>query len=256
MNSRIGLLFGMLIVISLVSTRFAPPAPLVLSSAVTPLWSVFGSAALNIRKFIDNVATQRDLRNENTALKARVGELETQTYRLEQEIRRLEEVAQIKRSQSAVSVVAQVTAFKFDALEAELRINRGSQDGVLEKMAVTTPQGLVGEVIRVEAHTAQVRTVIDPDFRIGIKIGKYNGVALARGISGRYLRAQNYKNPKVRVGDPVWSANVPGGAFPTSKIGTVSQIIAGSGESLGQTLEVTPSVDITSLEQVYLLRLP
>jgi rod shape-determining protein MreC len=101
-----------------------------------------------------------------------------------------------------------------------------------------------------------VRTVLDPDFRIGIKVGKYNGVALARGISGRYLRAQNYKNPKVRVGDTVWSANVPGGAFPTSKIGVVSKIIAGSGESLGQTLEITPSVDVTSLEQVYLLRLP
>lgn len=257
MNQRIGLLFGVLLVLSLISTRFAPKAPLAISSSVAPLWEVFSTAGLNIRQFLEALVIERDFRSENTALKNKVGALELKAYQLEQEVRKLEEIAQIKRTQSpSVALDAQVIAYNFDALNAEVRINKGSLDGVQLKMAVTTPLGLVGDVVQLDERSAIVRTILDPEFRVGIKAGANNTVALARGVAGRLLRAEDYKNPKVKIGDKVWSSNSPGGVFPTVPLGTVLSVSTSRGTSLGQTLDISPTVDITSLEQVYLLRLP
>ncbi len=257
MNSRIGLLVGALLVLSLVSTRFAPRAPLAVSSAVAPLWMVFSVVSVNLRGFLEAMILERDLRGENTALKNKVGVLELQAYQLEQEVRKLEEVALIKRTQSpSVALAAQVIAFNFDALNAELRINKGSLDGVKLKMAVTTPQGLVGDVMQVDTNSAMVRTILDPEFRVGVKVAQFSGVAVARGVAGRVLRAEDYKNPKVKKGDVVFSSNSSGGVFPTVPLGTVLSVSQSRGDTLGQTLEISPIVDITTLEQVYLLRLP
>ncbi len=243
--------------LSLVSTRFAPRAPLAVSSTIAPLWMVFSVASLNVRGFLEAMILERDLRSENAALKNKVGKLELQSYQLEQEVRKLEEVALIKRTQSpSVALAAQVIAFNFDALNAELRINKGSIDGVKLKMAVTTPQGLVGDVMQVDSHSALVRTILDPEFRVGIKVANFNSVAVARGVAGRLLRAEDYKNPKVKKGDVVFSSNSSGGVFPTVRLGTVLVVSQSRGDTLGQTLEISPIVDITTLEQVYLLRLP
>jgi rod shape-determining protein MreC len=257
MNSRVGLLFGVLLVISLVSTRFAPRAPLALSSSVAPVWMVFTSAGLNLRGFLEALVLERDLQTENSALKNTVGELELRVNKLEQQVRKQAEVAQIIRTQTkAVLTDAQVIAFHFDALNAEVRINKGRRDGVQPKMAVTTPQGLVGDVMEVDDTSALVRTILDPDFRVGIKVAPYSTVAVARGVSGRLIRAEDYKNPKVKKGDVVFSSNSPGGVFPTVQLGVVTSVSASRGDTLGQTLEISPHVDISALEQVYVLRLP
>jgi rod shape-determining protein MreC len=251
MNSRIGLLFSALLVLSLISTRFAPKAPLALSSTVTPLWTVFSVVSLNLRNFLEALILERDLHTENAALKNKVGELELRAYQLDLEVKKLEELADIKRTQSpSVFKAAQVIAFNFDALNAELRINKGSADGVQLKMAVTTPQGLVGNVMQVDQHSAIVRTILDPEFRVGVKVAKFNNVALARGVAG------NYENPKAKKGDVVWSSNSAGGVFPTVRLGTIISVSQSRGDTLGQTLEINPFVDMTALEQVYLLRLP
>ena len=257
MNSRVGLLFGVLIVLSFISTRFLPRAPLVLSSAVTPLWSVFYTVSNNLRGFVTALTAERDLLSENAALSIKVSTLETDNKRLSEELRKLEEVTQIRATISpGVTVVAQVVAVQFDSLNALIRINKGSKDGVQEKMVVTTPQGLVGEVMTVADRTAMVRTLLDAEFRVGIKIGNYPGTALARGVAGSFLRATNYKGSKVKIGDSVWSANVAGGAFPPIRVGRVAKRVELSGDTLGLTLEIVPAVDISALEQVYLLRLP
>ncbi len=257
MNSRVGLLFGILLLVSFVSTRFLPSAPPVLSSAVTPLWNVFHTSALNLRGFVDALVLERDLRTENAALKTRVQTAESEVRRLSEEVRKLEEVTQIRATISpGVAVVAGVAGLQFDSLNATLRINKGSRDGVQEKMVVTTPQGLVGEVMGVEPNSAVVRTLLDAEFRVGIKVGTMQGTALARGVAGRFLRATNYKGTGVKVGDTVWSANVAGGAFPPIRVGRVTRRIDLSGDTLGLTLEIAPAVDVTALEQVYLLRLP
>jgi rod shape-determining protein MreC len=251
------LLFGVLLLLSFVSTRFLPSAPLVLSSAVTPVWSVFHTATLNLRGFVEALVLERDLRAENASLRVRVQTAETEVKRLSEEVRKLEEVTQIRATVSpGVTVVAGVAGLQFDSLNALLRINKGSLDGVQEKMVVTTPQGLVGEVMSVEPRTALVRTLLDPEFRVGIKVASLPGTALARGVAGRFLRATNYKSSNAKVGDTVWSANVAGGAFPPIRVGRVTKRIDLSGDTLGLTLEIAPAVDISALEQVYLLRLP
>ena len=256
-NSRIGLLFGALLVLSLISTRFAPKAPLALSSAVAPLWTVFSAVSLNTRQFLEAMILERDLRVENATLKDKVGELELKKYQLEQEVRKLEDASKIKRTISpSAFLAAQVIQVNFDALNAELRIDKGSADGVQLKMAVTTPQGLIGDVMQVGQNSAIVRTILDPEFRVGIKVAKYETTAVARGVAGRFLRAEDYKNPKVKKGDWVFSSNSSGGAFPLVQIGTVSSVSQTRGDTLGQTLEIMPFVDMTALQQVFLLRLP
>lgn len=256
-NSRVGLLFATLLVLSFISTRFLPKAPLVLSAGIAPLWSAFYAVSSNSRGFIESLVTERDLRSENADLRTRVAVAETDNKRLSEELRKLEEVTQIRATISpGVTVVAGVIGLQFDSLNALVRINKGTKDGVQEKMVVTTPQGLVGEVMNVEQSSALVRTLLDAEFRVGIKVAKLPGTALARGVAGRFLRATNYRSASAKVGDTVWSANVAGGAFPPIRVGRITKRIELSGDTLGLTLEIAPAVDISALEQVYLLRLP
>jgi rod shape-determining protein MreC len=259
MNSRLWLIFGILMLVSLVSTRFVPPAPFALSAGIAPFTGMFYHLAQNLKKAVDIIAFESELRRENASLKAKLGVAETSVARLEQDVQRLESAASIRRFQSpGVFAIAPVTAYKNDGLVSQLTVARGSQDGLQVGMAVTTPSGLVGIVQEVNSRSALIRTVTDPEFRVGVTVAnkKKPGRGLGRGVAGRFLRVEVFKGSEVKVGQKVLSGGFAGGAFPTVQIGLISKRIASGGDTLGLTLEVKPFVDPSALEEVFILSLP
>ena len=259
MNSRLWLVFGILMLVSLVSTRFVPPAPFALSASIAPFTGMFYHLAQNIKNAANMIAFESDLRLENTALKAKLGTAQTKVAQLEQEVEKLESAAKIRRYQSpGVFAIAPVISYKNDGLVSQLMVARGEQDGLQVGMAVTTPSGLVGIVQAVTRRTALIRTVTDPEFRVGVTVAskKKPGRGLGRGVAGRFLRVEVYKGSDVKVGQKILSGGFAGGAFPTVQIGLISKRIASSGDTLGLTLEVNPFVDPSALEEVFILSLP
>ena len=256
MTSRLVLMMAAMLLFALVSTRFLPPSPLALSSGITPLTSVAFELSKNVRRTLDAVIVERDLAAENAQLKRRVGELEAKNYSLEREVSRLARVAQIRQRQSP-GVVATASVIKWDigVTGALLTIQAGRNEGVRLKMPVTTPQGLVGEISEVGASTSVVRTLVDPEFAIGVSL-RNKGRALARGIGADRIRAEGFTGLTIKPGDVVLSLNSAGGVFPTVPVGTVERVLPLRGDSPSQTVIITPTVDLRDLDEVFVLRLP
>lgn len=257
MNSRLVLTMAAMLLFALVTTRFLPPATMVLSSGITPLTELTYTVSKNIRRAVDTVIVERDLANENIQLKKRVGELEAETFRLEREVSRLARAAAIRQSQSP-GIVATASVIKWDigTTGAFITIQAGRDKGVGVKMPVTTPQGLVGEVIEVAATTSLVRTLVDPEFSIGVTLRGKAGRALAQGISADRLRAEGFTGLTIKPGDVVLSLNSAGGAFPTVAVGTVERVLPLRGDTPRQTVIIIPTVDLRDLDEVVVLRLP
>jgi rod shape-determining protein MreC len=262
-SSRMGVLFGLMMLVSLITTRFMPPVPNAITSAIAPLTTVVHASALNVRNAIESVVLERDLAAQNEKFRMRVGQLESENALLTAEVGRLERAAQIRRSQSPrIQAIAPVIRVDSSVTASTVIIGRGSRDGLTLKMPVTTLEGLVGEISDVSdlsGKTAVVRTLVDPRFTISVTITSKTkrGRGIAQGIGGGMLRASGFdESLSIQPGDTVMSLNPPGGAFQTARVGTVRQVLPPSGDSLGQTVLIEPSVDLSTLEEVVVLGSP
>jgi rod shape-determining protein MreC len=256
MNSRLTVLWGVLLLLSLLLTRFAPEAPLAISSGLRAPLAIIYDPALALRQGIEAFTDWRNLRRENVSLQIQLAQRENQLRATIAERDRLASAARIRKTQSqGVRDTAAVIAVSSDALTRTITIDKGFSDGVKTRMIVTTEKGLVGWVDDLTQTEATVRTLIDPQFRVSIRIGNTSGKALAYGDGAGHLRADDVAlNLKVAVGDSVTTLSVSGGVFPAGvKIGTISQILPTSPNSLGQTVFIDPAVDVAALDQVFLI---
>ena len=67
-----------LLALSLATTRFLPPAPLALTSAVTPVTQLGLRAGQNLKRFLEAVAFERDLSQRYIELRKTAQQLENQ----------------------------------------------------------------------------------------------------------------------------------------------------------------------------------
>ncbi len=261
LGSRMGVLFGIMMLLSLVTARFAPSTPNAVTSAISPLTTVVHTLALNVRHAIESVVLERDLAAQTESQRLRIGQLESENAVLRAEVGRLERAAQIRRSQSPrIQAIAPVIRVDSSVTASSVLIGKGARDGLTLKMPVTTLEGLVGEVSDVSdvtGKTALVRTLVDPRFTISVTIAGKRGRAVAQGIGGGLLRASGFdESLAIKPGDTVMSLNPPGGAFQTARVGIVHQVLPPSGDSLGQSVLISPSVDLSTLEEVVVLGSP
>jgi rod shape-determining protein MreC len=135
-------------------------------------------------------------------------------------------------------------------------IDRGSADGVSDNMAVVTPDGLVGKVIRVDAHQATVLLMIDPDGHAAAtteEIGK-SGVTAGNGEDEDLSLEFVPKGTDISEGDHIMTSSYNGGIFPRGiPIGYVSNV-SGDTRAASLDISVTPFVDFSDLEFVQILK--
>ncbi|MBB6097114.1 rod shape-determining protein MreC [Deinobacterium chartae] len=252
---RLGLVYLALLVLSMLLTRFLPPAPLALSSGVAPLTGVVDRIAANLRGAWNAVVFERDLKLENARLRATNEELEAQNRRLKLDLERYKKAAQILESQSpGLLTVASVTAIDPSPLLSRLTVNAGAERGVTRFMPATVPAGLVGLVVEVNRTSAVVLTLVDPEFRAGVTLEGKGGTGTAIGAPPDRLRVEFSKNVDVQVGDTVQTASI-GGVYPAGiKIGTVENVLPLGANATTRTVIVKPAVDVSTLQEVGLLR--
>ena len=97
---------------------------------------------------------------------------------------------------------------------SRLIIGSGTSSGVQVGMPVTVPQGLVGIVTDVTANSAIVRTVVDPQSRVGVSVRDRGGQGVIVGDVADLLRVTRFiQSQEVQVGDEVETSSY-GGLFP------------------------------------------
>lgn len=135
-----------------------------------------------------------------------------------------------------------------------IRVDKGSLAGVADGAVVVVPEGLVGRVTAVTPHTSEVTLVTDASIKAACEVE--TGAGELRGIlSGgsedllllRYMTGAAEAPPRARV-----LTSGRGGVFPRGiEVGTLLSIRPGP-EGLSRECEVLPSVDYSTLEDVFI----
>ena len=234
---------------------FIGQSPHAISSAITLPTQLLYRAGTNLRTVFISATDRRNLRAENERLIKQVNRLETENRRLEIELERLNDLREVKNQQSSGAVmIVPVASISPGAILKSLTLARGNVHGVKPNMPVSAVEGLVGIVTDVTARTATVRTITDPQSRVGVTVREHGGQGIAVGMPGGRIRVVNFiEDVPIRVGDTIETSS-RGGLFPRGlKVGHIIDIPERDPNSLRIEFVVKPAVDITTLLDVTLI---
>ena len=179
--------------VTIALTAFVGRLPAELTATVALPHDLLHRAGTNLRLTVDSLLDRRDLRAELAALETDLAAAQQQRRFLELEIQRLEQVLEVRRMQSpGVVATAPVVGGSVGPDISRLIIGLGTRDGVTRNMPVTVPSGLVGIVSEVTPTTAVVRTVVDPQSRVGITIRGKGGQGMTVGDVANQVRVTRF----------------------------------------------------------------
>jgi len=196
-----------------------------------------------------------DLKNKNTLLEKDISDLEA--YRAE--CARLRDLLKIPELDRYDFVSARVVGRNLDLWFESISINRGGNSGLTVGDLVVNADGLVGEVAEVGAMTSKVRLVLSPDFAIGAvtSLSRQQGVIV--GSARENLELANSleldfvsKKNRISLGEKVFTSGLASGRPSGVYVGVVTKIVE-EPNRITQTIEVTPAVDLGSLEEVSII---
>ncbi len=144
---------------------------------------------------------------------------------------------------------AQVIGSSGSDLSRSIYIDKGSNDGVAQDMAVITAGGIVGKVLRVYPSTSLVLMINDQSSGVGAMLEKSRLQGVARGTpNGELILERVMSDEQVVPGETVLSS---GGdqIFPKGlPVGTVSKV--SPGKEMFLNIQVKPAADLSRLEEV------
>lgn len=240
--------------LTFVLTAFIGVVPASVSSAVSLPHDLFASAGRNLRGALESMVDRADMRRENAALQAALADSRADARQLELRLQELETLLEVRRNQSPGAVlVAPVLGWNRTTALDTLTIGAGRRDGVLRGMPVSAPEGLVGIVVDVAHSRAVVRTLLDPQSRVGVSVQGKGGQGVAIGALGDVVRVDRFiPEAPVVVGDVVETTSF-GGLFPRGiTIGVVSEVLPQDPNELRRSFVVQPAVDLATLTDVVL----
>jgi rod shape-determining protein MreC len=225
-------------------TAFTAP----LLKGVENLAGVLGGAA-------DFLLGWRGLREENRHLRAEVLRLQREAAeRREREMayRRLADMLEYREETGYDMAVAAVIGHDATNLFRTVLINKGKRDGLGRNLAVVTPGGVVGRIIRVYSTTARVLLLTDRSSGIDAIVQRTRDQGVVQGLGLQQLEMKYLsRQSTVAVGDTVVTSGMEG-VFPKGvRIGTVKNVKKGG--YLLQKVEISPPEGLDRLEEVFVL---
>lgn len=194
---------------------------------------------------------------ENMKLRTEINRLlgEQQKYReLFFENRRLREVLSLKERERRYVATAKIISRGMDRRTDTIVIDKGRGDGVEKDMAVITPLGLVGKVLRADDRYAYVLLLTDMNFSAAVRLQETRREAILSG-TGASRCILNYvpDEDAVKEGEAVVASGFDD-LFPQEiLIGYVSKVSKKSA-SIFKRVEVAPSQDLTKLDEVVIIK--
>jgi rod shape-determining protein MreC len=194
----------------------------------------------------------RGVRAENRQLKEQIEQMRLEQVRVREDAtqaHRLQSLLAFKEQFIAKTVPAQVIGSSGSDLSWSIYIDKGSNDGIAQDMAVITSGGIVGKVLRVYPSTSLVLMINDQSSGVGAMLEKSRLQGVARGTpNGELILDRVMSDEQVTPGENVLSS---GGdqIFPKGlPVGTVSQV--SPGREMFLSIKVKPTADLSRLEEV------
>ena len=163
----------------------------ILGGVIGPLQEGVSAVFRPIGSFFSNVFQAGSLAEQVEELEIENAELQTrlqETSELVAENAEYEALLDIAADQDFGVLGASVVADSVSGLEWIVTIDKGSDDGVTEDMAVVGPSGLVGRVVRTFDTAAQVMLIIDPQSKVAARLSSSRETGLIEGQGEELLR--------------------------------------------------------------------
>ncbi|MER3450754.1 MAG: rod shape-determining protein MreC [Thermus sp.] len=251
-------LLALLLLLTLALSSLTRPTALGLaaefSARTAPLLALGHRLGQNLKSAWGAFLDRRDLRAENRSLKAALEAERSENARLRLEVERLQRALAVKEAQApGVVAVAPVIGEDQSGLFRRLILGLGEKDGLRVGMPVTAPQGLVGLIVETTEKTAVVRTVLDPESRVGVRPENAPGRGIAQGFPPGRLLAEFPPQVTLTPGERLLTGT-PLGLFPdgipVAQIERVETVQGG----LKKRALARPLVEFSLLEEVVVLR--
>src|SRR6266853_3378642 len=221
-------------------------------NAITPLEGLLVRVQTEANDLWHNYFFLRGVRAENRELKERIEQMRLEQARLSEDAaqaRRLQSLLAFKEQVIIKTIPAQVIGSSGTDLSRSVYIDKGSNQGIAQDMAVITVGGIVGKVLRVYPSTSLVLMINDQSSGVGVLLEKSRLQGVLRGTSdGELILERVMSDEHVAAGEPVLSS---GGdqIFPKGfPVGTVSKV--SPGKELFLTIKVHAAADLSRLEEV------
>ncbi len=214
-----------------------------------------GSGTAGFFGFLGNI---KDLSTRNAQLEHEVADLKA---RLSEDAELRVQNEALKRQLSLGTAAdrklmpATIIAYQPDNFRAFITISRGTADGLKEGMAVVSEGALVGTVTYVQATTAKVFLLVDPDFKVnGLdQTNASRATGTVHGQIGKGLLMDKIpQDQAVAPGDTIITSGL-GGDIPKGLIVGTIQSVNRSDNEVFQTAQLASPVKFNKLELVFVV---
>ena len=241
----------------------ASPLSQFLQAALSPAEKFLGNGIAKLETIYGYMHDYDQLKEENTALKARIAEMKDEVRRSQdanEENERLRTLLNLQHAHMDYAMVdAYLISWSTSSWSSSFNIDRGSRDGIESGDCVITECGyLVGIVTECGRYSSTVRTLLDPRSAVAARMEEAGITAVAAGdfslMSQGRLKLTYLQDAGVLViGDTVLTTG-SGGVYPAGLvIGTVADLRLDQGGFTEYGI-MDPAVELSSLRQVFVIR--
>lgn len=226
--------------------------------AVAPLQWLATAPLHGARAVRDATAERSGLVRENGELREQLLYAQAKLNRLEivqEQNNRLRALLDARHKLGITAQLAEMIDVDLDPYRHRILINQGTETGVSVGEAVIDAQGLVGQVLSVEATRATVILLSDPGHAVPVRVQRTGLRVIAYG-TGDPKRIELPHVPfsaDIRAGDLLVTSGI-GGRFPPGlPVATVDEVQADASATFA-VAEASPMADITAATDFLLVR--
>ena len=223
---------------------------------VSPVQNLITHSMNALGNAVDNYVLVTEVSDENEKLRKEIDKLIRQNNELTEQLRqkgRISDLMDYQQKRQLKSVVATVIGRDATQWARVVFIDKGTQDGIRENLAVVTHAGVVGHVIQAGVNTSKVMLVMDGRSAMDTLFGDDRVAGIVVGTGMEFCEMKYVPiTAEVNVGDQILSSGL-GGIYPKGLVvGTVISITKAT-QGLFQEITIAPSADFSRLEEVLVL---
>ncbi len=200
-----------------------------------------------------------NLEKENRMLRQRIAELQEENNRAKEmklAMDRLKHLLQFRQENSLAMIGAEVIGQDPSSWFKSVTIDKGERDGVKKGMAVISAAGVIGQILKTAPHYATVLLITDYNSAVDSIVQRTRAKAIVEGNGENRCQLKYLlRTEEVAVGDAIVTSGLAGNFPKGLMVGEIKKVDK-KGHGVFQYAELVPSVDLTKLEEVFVVMEP
>jgi rod shape-determining protein MreC len=196
------------------------------------------------------------LQRENVMLKQKIAELQKENSQMKEMAianERLQRLLQFREKISPSAIAAEVIGQDPSSWFKSVTINKGETNGVKKGMAVISPEGVVGQILKTAPYHSTVLLITDYNSALDSIIQRTRAKAIVEGIGENRCQLKYLlRSEDVMIGDVVVTSGL-GGNFPKGLMVGEIRKVDKKEHGIFQYAEIVPNVDLTRVEEVLVI---